>query len=43
MARIRTRLTGVDPGRLALVEGTDGQLALADDEQGRVSLPKDRA
>ena len=36
--RIRSRLKGIEPGRLALTAGADGQLALSDTD-GRVSLP----
>ena len=39
MVRIRSRLTGADPGQLSLAAGSDGQLALADGEPGRVTLP----
>ena len=38
LARIRSRLKGIEPGRLALTAGSDGQLALSDAD-GRVSLP----
>jgi hypothetical protein len=37
---IRARLTGVDPGRLALADGGEGQLALTADERGRLAVPE---
>jgi HEAT repeat protein len=37
--RIQRRLTGADPGQLSMVETGDGQLALAEDAQGRVTFP----
>jgi HEAT repeat protein len=37
--RIQSRLTDADPGQLSLSAGPDGQLALTEDEQGRVSPP----
>jgi HEAT repeat protein len=40
IAQIRSRLTGADPGQLSLAAGSDGQLALTDDEKGRVTLPE---
>ena len=38
IARIRSRLTGADPGQLSMAAGSEGDLALAD-EQGRVTVP----
>jgi HEAT repeats len=39
LARIRERLTGVEPGRLALAAPSGGEVTLTDGEEGRMSLP----
>jgi hypothetical protein len=40
VVRIRSRLTGADPGQLSLAAGSEGHLAMADAQRGQVTLPE---
>jgi hypothetical protein len=41
VARIQSRLTGATPGQLAIAEDGSGHVSLSDDPSGRVTLPEE--